>query len=412
MIPLDVADLVVIASRTLGLDTDQVLDLLDPAAAERALEQARPGRGDDDLASYAAVLLDALLRGQPLRRGNQRVALAATLQFLALNGQRLDPDPPGRLAALVVELDVGVAGVETVADELALRLRPVAGNPVVENPTVGNKEASVPGRPVSLVTRIKNAAGRGPSGKGVFARYTDRARRVIHFATEEARLLRHDYVGTEHLLLGLLYEGEGVAGRALESLGITREAVRGQVEEIAGVGAGPSPAHPLSFTPRAKKVLELSLREALALGHHYVGTEHLLLALLRDGEGAGARALSGLGADEARVRDQVLSLVHGETDRPGQLTAELAEATERLHLVRGQKVAAFNAGDVDAAATMRDQEKRVLAEKRALEILLAADGDDRTIIAENQRLHRELNRLRILLRQHGIEPDGGTAQTA
>lgn len=253
--------------------------------------------------------------------------------------------------------------------------------------------------------------GRGPSGKGVFGRYTDRARHVVFFATEEAKLLRHDYVGSEHLLLGLLFEGGGVAARALASLGISREDVRGQVEEIAGVGARSS-AHSLSFTPRAKKVLELSLREALALGHHYVGTEHILLALLRDGEGAGARALSGLGFDEAQIREQVLGLLDGETDRPGQLSAELAEATERLHLVRRQKVAAFNADDLDGAAAMRDRERQVLAEKRGLEILLAADGDGRTVIAENQRLQRELNRLRTLLRQHGIEPDGGTAQTA
>jgi prophage maintenance system killer protein len=375
---------------------------------ERALEQARPGREDGDLASHAAVLLDALLRGQPLRRGNQRVALAATLQFLALNGHRLDPDPPGPLAALVVGLDVGVVDVEAVADQLAPRLRPVIkSEPVVRSqPVVENEEASMPGRPVSLVMRIKKATGHGPSGKGVFARYTDRARHVVHFATEEARLLRHDYVGTEHLLLGLLYEGEGVAARALASLGISREDVRGQVEEITGVSAGPSPAHPLSFTPRAKKILELSLREALALGHHYVGTEHLLLALLRDGEGAGVRALSGLGADGTRVREQVLSLLDGETGRPGRLTAELAEVTERLHLVRGRKVAAFDAGDVDGAAAMRDQERRVLAEKRGLEILLAAEGDGRAVVAENQRLRRELNRLRTLLRQHGTEPDG------
>ena len=417
MITLDVADLVVVASRTLGLDTAQVLDLLDPAAAERAIEQARPASDTGDLAGHAAVLLDALLRGQPLRRGNQRVALAATLQFLALNGQQLDPDPPGPLAALVAELAVGVVDVNTVADQFAARLRPAVGMPVAgTNPVVGIEEASMPGRPVSLVMRIKKATGRSPSGKGVFARYTDRARHVVHFATEEARLLGDDYVGSEHLLLGLLYEGEGVATRALESLGISREVVRAQVVEIAGVGAR-SPAHPLSFTPRAKKVLvELSLREALALGHHYVGTEHLLLALLRDRDGVGARALSRLGADDARVREQVLGLLHDAPNRAGQdkeLATDLTDTEERLTQVRRRKVAAFDAGDVDSAAAMRDEERRLLAEKQRLEaLLLAANSGGRTIIAENQRLHRELNRLRTLLRQHGIDPDAGTAQTA
>jgi ATP-dependent Clp protease ATP-binding subunit ClpC len=118
--------------------------------------------------------------------------------------------------------------------------------------------------------------------KGMFHRFTDRARRAVHLAQEEARLLRHDYVGTEHLLLGLLYEGTGVAAKALESLGISREDVRGQVEEIIGRGQGSRSGH-IPFTARAKKVLEVSLREALALGHHYIGTERLLLGLLREG---------------------------------------------------------------------------------------------------------------------------------
>ena len=167
----------------------------------------------------------------------------------------------------------------------------------------------MPGRPVSLAVRIKNATMR-TQPKGMFHRFTDRARRVVHLAQEEARLLRHDYVGTEHLLLGLLYEGEGVAARALESLGISREDVRGQVEEITGHGQG-SRAGPIPFTPRAKKVLELSLREALALGHHYIGTEHLLLGLLREGQGVAAQVLTRLGADHAQVQERVLGLLSG-----------------------------------------------------------------------------------------------------
>ena len=124
----------------------------------------------------------------------------------------------------------------------------------------------------------------------MFERFTDRARRVVVLAQEEARLLNHNYIGTEHILLGLIHEGEGVAAKALESLGISLEAVRSQVEEIIGQG-GSSPSGHIPFTPRAKKVLELSLREALQLGHNYIGTEHILLGLIREGEGVAAQVL-------------------------------------------------------------------------------------------------------------------------
>ena len=144
----------------------------------------------------------------------------------------------------------------------------------------------------------------------LFERFTDRARRVVVLAQEEARLLNHNYIGTEHILLGLIHEGEGVAAKALESLGISLEAVRSQVEEIIGQG-GSSPSGHIPFTPRAKKVLELSLREALQLGHNYIGTEHILLGLIREGEGVAAQVLVKLGADLSRVRQQVIQLLSG-----------------------------------------------------------------------------------------------------
>ena len=144
----------------------------------------------------------------------------------------------------------------------------------------------------------------------MFERFTDRARRVVVLAQEEARMLNHNYIGTEHVLLGLIHEGEGVAAKALESLGISLEAVRQQVEEIIGQGQQAPSGH-IPFTPRAKKVLELSLREALQLGHNYIGTEHILLGLIREGEGVAAQVLVRLGADLNRVRQQVIQLVHG-----------------------------------------------------------------------------------------------------
>src|ERR687888_378280 len=146
----------------------------------------------------------------------------------------------------------------------------------------------------------------------MFERFTDRARRVVVLAQEEARMLNHNYIGTEHILLGLIHEGEGVAAKALESLGISLEAVRAQVEEIIGQG-GSSPSGHIPFTPRAKKVLELSLREALQLGHNYIGTEHILLGLIREGEGVAAQVLQKLGADLNRVRQTVIQLLSGYT---------------------------------------------------------------------------------------------------
>src|SRR6266540_677884 len=144
----------------------------------------------------------------------------------------------------------------------------------------------------------------------MFERFTDRARRVVVLAQEEARMLNHNYIGTEHILLGLIHEGEGVAAKALESLGISLEGVRSQVEEIIGQGQQAPSGH-IPFTPRAKKVLELSLREALQLGHNYIGTEHILLGLIREGEGVAAQVLVKLGADLNRVRQQVIQLLSG-----------------------------------------------------------------------------------------------------
>jgi ATP-dependent Clp protease ATP-binding subunit ClpC len=142
----------------------------------------------------------------------------------------------------------------------------------------------------------------------VFERFSERARRVVVLAQEEARMLNHNYIGTEHILLGLIHEGESVAAKALESLGISLEAVRQQVEEIIGQGQSP-PTGQIPFTPRAKKVLELSLREALQLGHNYIGTEHILLGLIREGEGVGAEVLTKQGATLERARGEVMQLI-------------------------------------------------------------------------------------------------------
>jgi len=168
----------------------------------------------------------------------------------------------------------------------------------------------------------------------MFERFSDRARRVVVLSQEEARLLNHNHIGTEHILLGLVHEDGGVAARALESLGIRPDAVRGEVEEIVGQGGSP-PAEHIPFTPRAKKVLELSLREAIQFGHNYIGTEHILLGLLREGEGVACQVLVNLGANLPKVRARVLQLITESTGegtstwvfRPSsELTAVLDEA--------------------------------------------------------------------------------------
>ena len=169
----------------------------------------------------------------------------------------------------------------------------------------------------------------------MFERFTDRARRVVVLAQEEARMLSHNYIGTEHILLGLIHEGEGVAAKALESLDISLEAVRGQVEDIIGQGQQAPSGH-IPFTPRAKKVLELSLREALQLGHNYIGTEHILLGLIREGEGVAAQVLVKLGADLNRVRQQVIQLVSGFQGKEAEAVGQSSESAPSSSAVLDQ----------------------------------------------------------------------------
>jgi len=169
----------------------------------------------------------------------------------------------------------------------------------------------------------------------MFERFTDRARRVVVLAQEEARMLNHNYIGTEHILLGLIHEGEGVAAKGLEALGISLEGVRAQVEEIIGQGQQAPSGH-IPFTPRAKKVLELSLREALQLGHNYIGTEHILLGLIREGEGVAAQVLVKLGADLNRVRQQVIQLLSGYQGKETATSGGPTEGTPSTSLVLDQ----------------------------------------------------------------------------
>ncbi len=339
MRPIDLGDLVLIASHVRGVDTATVLDLIDLDAAEAALAEAAEAAPEP--AEQAAALLCGLLEQRPFARGNQRVAVVAALQLLATAGLELDAEPPYALPALVARITGGRGSREEAASWLAGRLRPK-----------GSKETRMLGR----------FGGRGERRGGLFQRFSDRARQAVTLAQEEARRLDHNYIGTEHILLGLLRVPEGVGARALASFGVSLEAVRAQVEEIIGRGETAPRGH-IPFTPRSKKVLELALREALQLGHNYIGTEHILLGLVREGEGVAAQVLVNLGADLPRVREQVTELLEELPRRTG----------EHKQMVLEELAAVFD---------------------------------------ENERLYAEVQRLRDLLREHGIDPDNGASRSA
>jgi hypothetical protein len=266
-------------------------------------------------------------------------------------------------------------------------------------------------------------------------RFTDQARRAVVLAEEEARTLDHNWIGTEHLLLGLIREGDSVAARALESQGISLQPVRQQVEEMIGRGQQ-VPSEQIPFTPRSKKVLELSLRESLQLGQDHVGTEHILLGLIREGDGVAAQVLVRLGADLNRVRQQVIELVSDlrpqSGRRPprevvpviwmqvrldvveGRLAAveqrvgigpDTSDLDEQVNRIRGERHAAATTQEYEQAASLREREKELLASKTARQEQWAAGHPTLPDLAERyQQLVEEIERLRAVLRQHGIDP--------
>jgi ATP-dependent Clp protease ATP-binding subunit ClpA len=278
----------------------------------------------------------------------------------------------------------------------------------------------------------------------MFERFTDRGRRVVVLAQDEARRLGHNWIGTEHILLGLIREGEGVAAKALKSLGISLDSVRQQVEQIIGqveeiIGqVQQAPSGHIPFTPRTKKVLELSLRESQQLGHNYIGTEHILLGLIRESDGVAAQVLVKLGADLNRVRQQVIQLLDGHSaeepvpPRPAErqlrllvgksrleaieqrLTAieqrvgtgpDTSDLDEQIAQVCREKEAAVDAHDYEQAAARRDREKELLAAKAARQEQWTAGHPSLPDLAERcQQLTDEIERLHALLRQHGIDP--------
>jgi ATP-dependent Clp protease ATP-binding subunit ClpA len=238
----------------------------------------------------------------------------------------------------------------------------------------------------------------------VFERFTDQARRVVVHAQEEARLLKHDYIGTEHILLGLIREDGDVAAGVLEALDIGLDAVREQVEAIIGPGKKEPRGH-IPFTPRAKKVLEISLRESISLGNDYIGTEHILLGLMREGDGVACQVLTALGASHDEVRALVIERIT-TPERP----ARLRQLDERVTALRAELETAIDRGEFERARELRDQERRVRAERDMSEqdsgISEAPVGSVfEELAAAREKLsaaQAELTRLALLLREHGI----------
>ena len=247
-------------------------------------------------------------------------------------------------------------------------------------------------RPDSTLAVSPNGLEEAP----LFERFTDRARRVVVLAQEEARLLNHNYIGTEHILLGLIHEGEGVAAKSLESLGISLEAVRAQVEEIIGQG-GNSPSGHIPFTPRAKKVLELSLREALQLGHNYIGTEHILLGLIREGEGVAAQVLVKLGADLSRVRQQVIQQLSGY-----QGSGQTGDAAKGGQPTAAGVGASTGAADAPQGSLVLDQFGRnltALAREKKLDPVIGREKEIERIM---QVLSRRTKNNPVLIGEPGV----------
>ena len=351
MIPLELPDVLAVAARVIGCDSGQIVETTDLDAVELTLAEAATAAEIGDIAHVAAELLGGLVRRKPFRGPNRRIALTVTLQLLALNDLDLDLEP---VEGINLVLDSVAEGAQPsmLATHVRVRLQPL------------RKERKRKKEPSGFAA-LKPAAHRGERHH-MFERFTDRARSAVVWAQEEARLLSHNYIGTEHVLLGLLREQEGLAAKALESVGVSLEAVRAQVLEIIGEGEQAPVGH-IPFTPRAKKVLDLSLREAAQLKCDYIGTEHILLGIVREGEGVAAQVLFKLGADLNTVRQRVVTL-EPESGQP----RDVETTGRRVSLLR--------------------------------EIKTLFDENDR-LRAETEGAAAEIRRLRALLVRHGIDPE-------
>ncbi len=397
MTPIDLGALVVVAGRVLEVDVPAVLDLLDVSAAEAAIAEAGSPAAGGEPAERAAALLSALIRHRPLARGNDQAAMLAAVTFLAVNGWQIDLEPAEATAAVVADLAAGRWSAADLAAWLSPRISAYREPAAPRSPA---KEALMHG----WLPNLKRPARR--KGDLMFRRFSPRAREVVISAQQEARALHHNYIGTEHILLGLLRDRDGMAGRALHGLGISPEAVREQVLDIVGEGKQ-EPAGHIPLTPRSKRVLELAVREAVRLDHLHVGTEHILLGLVCEGDGVGWHVLHRLGVTAPRVRDQVRQLVSQDRQAPSHVITPpgIRDYDTRIELARQAKDVAVDAEDFERAVAARESEKGLMAERDRLIAQWSAGVDVATLGRELDWLRDEVTRLQGLLLRHGIEPE-------
>jgi prophage maintenance system killer protein len=378
VIHLDLAGVLAVAAQVLDRGSADVVGRANLDAIGSTLAEAKLAGESGDVADVAAVLLGGLVRHRPFDTRNRAVALVATLHFLSLNGWDLYLLPVKEIDHLLDRSAAGMPAYE-LSTEIRARLQShiTEATPDVAEviPEIGEAVSYPPEevheRLAAELRQMEEDLLSGRKEPTLFEQFTDRARRAVVVAQEEARKLGHNYIGTEHLLLGLIHVEEGVASKAVKSFGISAAAVRAQVIEIVGEGSQAPTSH-IPFTPRGKKILELALRESLQLGHKYIGTEHILLGLIREGEGVAAQVLVKLGADLGRLRQQVIQLL-GKGVGADDLPLEGASHTGRRGLI-------------------------------VRELIVVLDENDR-LRAETEHLAAEVSRLRDLLRQHDIDPD-------
>jgi hypothetical protein len=362
-------DVLAVAARVLRCESEAAVRRTDLDAVDRVLDDVRRTSG---LAEAAGVLLAGLVRERPFDGANRVVAVAVALQFTALNRAELQLEPVAEIDELLDRIAAGDATDQEVGNFVRSRIehRPVTPEDLQEHLRLDLSLESLDLSLESEVARLFDEEWR--KGALMFDRFSDPARRVIVLAQEEARKLDHSYVGTEHVLLGLLEEGQGIAAGVLSVVGIKAPAVRALVVEIVGRGTTGSSSASVPFTPRAKNTCEYAWEEARRRGVDQLGTEHLLLGLLRDGDGVAGQIITKLATDPEQVRRKLEDLI--DRRRRGQ-----------------SAVANFLTEDASSWTTY-GRRHHLIAELNA-------------VLDENERLHEQVAHLRDLLRRHDLDPD-------
>ncbi|MEI8408674.1 MULTISPECIES: Clp protease N-terminal domain-containing protein [unclassified Kribbella] len=360
---LDQYDVLAVAARVLRCSSEVAIGRTNLDTVDQVLADVRRTNGP---AEAAAVLLSGLIQGRAFHGANRVVTVAVVLQFVAVNHADLRLEPVEEWDELLDRVAADGITPDEVAEFLRARLMP-------ERVTAEDLQEHLK---VELLLEDANLRALGGEelwrGVGMFERFTDAARRAVVYAQEEARKLDHNFIGTEHLLLGVIDEVHGGGAQVLDGMHITAPAVRELVVEIIGRGSGPT-AGTIPFTPRAKGTLQQAYDEARRVGAENIGTEHVLLGLMRDGEGVAAQILTKLGGDLDDVRRKVQDWI----DR-----RQRAESA----------VSSFVADEAESDWTTYGRRHHLLYELRAL-------------LDENERLHEQVAELRALLRRHNIDPD-------